>query len=107
MIRVTVSYAAREGARFDHAYYQNRHAALIREHLGAHGLRRLEIDQVLSDAAGNPAPVVAAAHMLFDDVAAFQAAMAAGGQPLMADVANYTDIPPQILISQVHVAYEG
>ena len=101
MIRITVSYPAREGARFDHGYYQQQHASLIRAQLGAHGLRRLEIDQVLSDGAGKSAPVVAAAHMLFDDLPAFKAAMAAGGKVLAADLPNYTDITPLVLISQV------
>lgn len=101
MIRISVSYPAREGAHFDHAYYQEQHAALIREKLGAHGMRRLEIDQVLSDGAGKAAPIVAAAHMLFDDIDAFRAAMAAGGKALAADMANYTDLQPQVLISQV------
>ncbi|MEP6873068.1 MAG: EthD family reductase [Burkholderiales bacterium] len=101
MIRVTVSYPTREGARFDHAYYQKQHAALIRELLTAHGLRRLEIDQALSDGAGKPAPVVAAAHMVFDDLVAFKSAMALGGKPLGADMTNYTDITPLVLISQI------
>lgn len=100
MIRITVSYPAREGARFDHAYYQQQHAALIRELLGAHGLRRLEIDQALSDGAGGQASVVAAAHMLFDELPAFQAAMVAAGKALADDMTNYTDIRPQVLICE-------
>lgn len=101
MIRVTVSYPAREGARFDSAYYQNQHAALVRELLGDHGLQRLEIDEALSDGAGKSAPVIAAAHMFFEDLAAFQAAMAVGGKALAADAANYTDVRPTVLISRV------
>jgi uncharacterized protein (TIGR02118 family) len=100
MIRISVSYAARDGARFDHAYYQQRHAALIRELLGGHGLRRLEIDQALSDGAGGRAPVVAVAHMLFDDVPSFKAGMAAAGKALADDMVHYTDIRPQVLICE-------
>lgn len=100
MIRVTVSYPARAEARFDHAYYGQHHAALIRELLGPHGLRRLEIDQVLSDGAGGPPPVIACAHMLFDDLPAFQAAMKAAGRPLAADLTNYTDVTPFVTISR-------
>lgn len=101
MIRITVSYPAKEGARFDHAYYQQQHAALIREKLDAHGLRRLEIDRAVSDGAGKAAPIIAAAHMLFDTIEAFKAAMAAGGKALAADMANYTDLQPQVLISEI------
>jgi fatty-acyl-CoA synthase len=101
MIRVTVSYAGAAGQRFDHAYYQAQHRALIQRLLGEHGLQRVEMDQCLADGAGGPPPVVAAAHLLFDTLAGFQAGMAAQGAALMQDIANYTDIAPAILISEM------
>ena len=54
----------------------------------------------LSNGAGQPAPVVAAAHLLFTDMASFQAAMAAAGKVVNADIRNYTSIVPNILISE-------
>lgn len=101
MIRVTVSYPAAEGKRFDHSYYQVTHAALIRELLTPHGLQRLEIDKCLSDGAGNAPSVVAAAHMVFGDVDAFKAGMAVAGKPLAADMKNYTDTVPTVVISEM------
>ena len=44
---------------------------------------------------------VAAAHMFFNDAAAFKAAMGAEGKVLGADRTNYTDIIPVVVISQV------
>lgn len=99
MIRVTVSYPATAGQRFDHDYYQTHHAALIRELLTPHGLQRVEIDQCLSDGAGQSPSIVAAAHMQFADVDAFKAGMAAAGKTLVADLKNYTDTAPVVLIS--------
>lgn len=101
MIRVTVSYAGAAGKRFDHAYYQDQHRALIQRLLGEHGLQRVEMDQCLADGAGGPPPVVAVAHLLFDTLAGFQAGMAAQGAALMQDIANYTDIAPTILLSEM------
>lgn len=101
MIRVTVSYPASAGQRFDHTYYQTSHAALIRELLEPHGLRRVDIDQCLADGAGHPPPIVAAAHMLFDDLDAFKAGMAAAGKALAVDLKNYTDTVPTVVISSV------
>ena len=101
MIRVTVSYPAAEGQRFDHRYYQTAHAALIRELLTPHGLQRLEMDQCLADGAGKAPPVVAAAHMVFRDVDAFKAGMAVAGKPLAADMKNYTDTVPAVIISEM------
>lgn len=101
MIRITVSYPATEGQRFDHSYYQNTHAALIRELLTPHGLQRVEIDQCVADGAGNAPPIVAAAHMVFSDLAAFKAGMAVAGKPLAVDMKNYTDTAPTVVISEM------
>ena len=101
MIRVTVSYPAAPGKRFDHAYYQNNHRALIVEKLTPHGLVRCEMDQCLADGAGKAPPIVASAHMLFNDLAGFQAGMGASGKALMGDVPNYTDIVPTIVVSEM------
>ena len=101
MIRVTISYPAQDGARFDFDYYQSKHADLVKAQLEAHGMHGLEINKPLADGAGKAPPVVALASMLFNDMASFKAAMAAGGKALAIDTPNYTDIKPIVLISQV------
>lgn len=101
MIRVTVSYPSHKGYQFNHAYYQSTHAQLIRDKLGAHGLIKLEVDQALSDSAGKPPASVAAAHMFFNDIDIFKAAMGAEGKLLGDDRENYTNIIPVVVISQV------
>jgi uncharacterized protein (TIGR02118 family) len=101
MIRVTVSYPAGEGKTFDHAYYQSKHRALIESVLGKHGLVRVEMDRCLADGAGGPPPNVAAAHLIMETMAGFQAGMAAGGATLMGDIPRYTNIAPTILVSEM------
>jgi uncharacterized protein (TIGR02118 family) len=101
MIRVTISYPAQDGARFDFDYYQSKHAELVKAQLAPHGMQDLEINQPLSDGAGKAPPVVALASMLYKDMASFKAAMAAGGKAIAIDTPNYTDIKPTVLISQV------
>ena len=103
MIRVTVSYPATAGATFDHAYYESRHRELVQSLMGPHGLVRVEMDRGLSDGSGKPAPVVAAAHLLFPDMESFQAAMGVAGKAVNADIRNYTNIVPSILISETLV----
>lgn len=100
MIRVTVSYPAGEGKTFDHDYYQDKHRSLIQSTMTAHGLVRVEMDRCLSDAAGNAPRIVAAAHMVFATMDDFKKAMGAAGKTVTADVANYTNIAPEILISE-------
>ena len=101
MIRVTVSYPNAEGKRFDHAYYQAQHRKLLMDRLAEHGLQRVEMDKALSDGAGGKPAVVASAHLIFADIAGFQKGMGAHGREIMGDIANYTDISPAILISEM------
>ena len=101
MIRITVSYPATPGTRFDHDYYRHQHRQLLLDRLGPLGLQRVEIDKCLADGAGGTPPVVAAAHMFFTGLPEFQSALAQHGAEIMGDIRNYTDIRPQILISAV------
>ncbi|WP_158290189.1 EthD family reductase [Ramlibacter sp. WS9] len=101
MIRITVSYPNAEGKRFDHTYYQTQHRKLLMDRLAEHGLQRVEMDKALADGAGGKPPVVAAAHLVFTDMTGFQKGMAAHGREIMGDLANYTDIAPAILISEM------
>lgn len=101
MIRVTVSYPNVEGQRFDHSYYQAQHRKLLMDRLAEHGLQRVEMDKALADGAGGKPPVLALAHLIFMDMAGFQNGMKAHGREIMGDIANYTDISPAILISEM------
>jgi len=96
-----VSYPNVEGKRFDHAYYQAQHRQLLMDRLAQHGLQRVEMDKALADGSGGVPPVVAAAHLIFTDLASFQQGMKAHGREIMGDLANYTDITPAILISEM------
>jgi len=52
-------------------------------------------------APGAPPPFLAAAHLHFDSVEAFQGAFAPHAEPIMSDVPNYTNTTPVIQISEV------
>jgi uncharacterized protein (TIGR02118 family) len=96
MIRVLVAYPRTEGTRFDADYYEATHMALVRSKLP--GIVRAEADIALDDTQ----PYYAVAHMVFESVEAFGAAMGAptAGE-VMADIANYTDVAPTLQISPV------
>ena len=102
MIRVSVLYPMGEGKKFDAAYYMQKHMSLVRERLKGLGLVRAEVDKgVAGGAPGAPAPFVYIAHLYFNSVADFQKAMGAHGKEIMADVPNYTNIQPQVQISEI------
>ena len=92
MIRLTVFYPKSEGSTFDHEYYRNNHVPLVGKTWNVGG----EIDK------GINGPHEAAVHFFFESMDQFQAAMAhEGTKEIMADVANYTNITPQMQISEV------
>jgi uncharacterized protein (TIGR02118 family) len=102
MTRITVLYANEPGKKFDHDYYKNKHMKLVTERLKAFGLIRTEVDKgVAGGAPGAPAPYVAIGHVYFPSLEGFQKGMGQHGKEIMADVPNYTNIPPQIQISEV------
>lgn len=102
MIRVTVLYPHKPEGKFDHAYYANQHMKMVNEKLGPMGLVKSEIDKGVGGAsAGSPPPYVALGHLVFNSIEDFQKAFAAHGEEIMSDTPNYTDIEPQIQISEI------
>jgi uncharacterized protein (TIGR02118 family) len=103
MIRVSVLYPKKDGARFDWAYYTGTHVPLVGLKLGS-ALKSVAIEQgIAGGAPGSPAPFVAIANLTFDSVAAFEAAFAPHANEIMADIPRYTSIEPIIQISEVKI----
>jgi uncharacterized protein (TIGR02118 family) len=103
MFKVSVLYPNQAGATFDHAYYLNRHMPLVAEKLGS-ALVRYTVDKGLGGGApGSPPAFVASCALYVNTLEAFQAGMAAHGPQIMADIPNYTNVAPQIEVSEVVV----
>jgi uncharacterized protein (TIGR02118 family) len=106
MIKVTVMYANAPGARFDHAYYRDKHMPLVKARMGDR-CKYYTVDRGLAGGApGAPAPYVAMCHIFCDSVEAFQAGFGPHAKEIMGDIANYTDRTPVIQISEVVVSGE-
>lgn len=102
MIRVSVMYPSGEGKKFNHDYYANQHMGLVHKRLDSLGLIRTEVDKgVAGGAPGDTPPYAAIGHVYFSSLAAFQAAMKPHGKELFDDVPNFTDIDPQVQISEI------
>jgi uncharacterized protein (TIGR02118 family) len=103
MIKVSVMYANAPGARFDHAYYRDTHMPMLQARLGD-ACRHYTIDRgITGGAPGQRAAFIAMCHVYCDSIHAFESAFAPHAAEIMADVANYTDLKPQIQISDVVV----
>jgi uncharacterized protein (TIGR02118 family) len=96
----TVLYPARDGAKFDHAYYEATHIPLAREAFAATGLTGVQVLKGLSAGDGGPAPFIVIVNLTFRDAAALQASLGGPRAPeVLADVPRFTDIQPIVQIS--------
>jgi len=103
MIKVSVLYPNRPGAKFDMTYYCEKHIPMVQQKLGA-ACKRVAVEHGTAGMApGAPPAFIAMGHLYCDSVAAFQTAFAPHAQTIMADIANYTDIEPTIQISDVKI----
>lgn len=102
MIRMSVMYPSGAGKKFDVDYYATRHMDLVKSRWNGMGLVRAEVDKGLAGGApGAPAPFVAIGHVYFGSLDELQKAVKAHGAELFADVPNFTDISPQVQISEI------
>jgi uncharacterized protein (TIGR02118 family) len=101
VIKVSVMYPYRPGAKFDMDYYCDSHMPLVQRVLRP-AIKGLAVDKGLAGGAlGSTPAYVAVGHLLFDSVEEFQAAFAANGNTILADIPTYTDIEPVLQISEV------
>ena len=103
MIKVSFFYPNKDGARFDHQYFQKNHMGkLVNDRWSPMGLKQFGVEKGLAGGApGAPAPYVASAYVVFDSVEAFQKAFAAHGEEIVADIKNYTDLEPIVQVSEI------
>jgi uncharacterized protein (TIGR02118 family) len=103
VIKVSVLYPHRAGAKFDMDYYCDSHMPLVERKLRP-ALRGIAVDKGLAGGTPGSAPeYVAAGHLLFDSVSAFENAFAPNADAILGDIPNYTDIEPVIQISEIMI----
>ena len=103
MIKVSVMYPNTPGAKFDHAYYKDKHMPLVKARMGE-ACKFYTVDKgVAGGAPEAPATYVAMCHIFCDSVEAFQKGFGPHAKEIMADIPNYTDLAPVIQISDVVV----
>ena len=103
MIKITVMYPYTEGARFDHAYYRDRHMPLVKARLGS-TCAYYTIDKGLTGGApGQPPAFAAMCAFICDSVEGYEAAIQPHRAEILGDIANYTDIVPVVQVSEVVV----
>ena len=92
-----------QSARFDMAYYCEKHMPMVQARIGA-ACTGFTVDAGLAGGApGAPAPYAAIGALHVTSLEAFQAAMGKHGAEIMGDVPNYTDAQPVLQISEAKV----
>lgn len=94
-----VMYPIADDTTFDYDYYFATHMKLVAQYMGTN-LQSTFVTKGLAGGPKTPPGFYAIATMVFGDQAAMDAAMAASG-PVLADIPNFTNCQPQMLVGQV------
>lgn len=104
LIKVSIMYPAGEGKTFDMDYYETKHMPMVAGFLGDN-LVKYTIERALASGIPNqPLPYVAIGTFYVKNLPDYQAAIAPNRDAIRADIANYTNIAPVILVSELVVA---
>lgn len=94
-----VIYPIGDGTTFDYDYYASTHMELVGQHMGAH-IEKAVVTKGLAGGPDTPPSIHAIATIVFADQDAMNSAMGAAG-PVMADIPNFTNVQPTILVGEV------
>lgn len=101
MIKVSLLYPNGPDAWFDMEYYCAMHMKMAFERLNP---KSMAVERGLSGGElGSPAKYVAMGHLYFDSVDAARTAFSGPLEELRADMPNYTNIKPEMQISEVEI----
>jgi uncharacterized protein (TIGR02118 family) len=103
MLSVNVVYANRIDATFDFEYYMAKHIPMVSQLLQT----TIEVHRGVASADGSQPSIVCVARIAIRNLEEYQAGMAAHGQQIISDVANYTNIQPMVQIDELVVQKEG
>lgn len=100
MSTLSIVYPRTQGSKFDYAYYRTRHMQLVAERWGPMGLAGGEALLGSASADGSDAPYYAIGIVHFETEDQLRAALASdAGADLIADIAIFTDVKPDIQIN--------
>ncbi|WP_209401419.1 EthD family reductase [Pseudozobellia sp. WGM2] len=100
-IKVSIMYPFSEDTTFDMKYYETKHMPMVAEYLGSN-LVNYTIEKGLASGAPNtPMAFIAIGTFYVKNLSDYQASIGSNIDTIRSDFANYTDIRPVILISEI------
>ena len=101
LIKIAVMYPYAEGKTFNIEYYETKHMPMVAGYLGSN-LVKYTIEKGLASGIPNqPLPYMAIGTFYVKSLKDYQAAVAPNRDAIRADFANYTNVSPVILVSEV------
>ena len=101
MYCLTVSYPKAESTHFDLEYYQQTHIPLCARLFAEHGYLGSVLRTDEGKGPGSGELSYASIDLLFESREQLQAALAAAGQEVSADLVNYTDARPRMSFAEI------
>lgn len=101
LVKISIMYPYSEGKTFNMEYYENKHMPMVAGFLGSN-LVKYTIEKGLSSGIPNqPLPFMAIGTFYVKSLSEYQAAIAPNRDAIRTDFANYTNVVPMILVSEV------
>ncbi|MEL0081784.1 MAG: EthD family reductase [Gammaproteobacteria bacterium] len=104
MIKVSVIYPCSDDSQFDIDYYCESHMPMVQGLLGEACTGIAAEEGIAGGAPGAPAPYHAMGHLYFNSIEDFQTSFGPNAEQIMADVPNYTNVDPTLVVSKVRIA---
>lgn len=101
LIKISIMYPFAEGKTFDIDYYETKHMPMVAAYLGSNLVRYTVEKGIASGVPDQPLPYMAIGTFYVKSLADYQAAMAPNIGGIRADIPNYTNAVPIILVSEV------
>ena len=104
MVRVSIFYPSKPGARFDVDYYLETHMPLAIGLLGA-AVKGVSVEiGVVGGLPDQLPPFTAICAFTCESIEAFTSAFLPNADVLQGDIPNYTDIAPVIQVSEIRLS---
>jgi uncharacterized protein (TIGR02118 family) len=101
LIKVSVMYPFAEGKTFNMEYYEAKHMPMVAAFLGSNLVKYTIEKGVASGIPNQPLPYMAIGTFYVKSLSEYQAAIGPNRDAIRADFANYTNVLPVILVSEV------
>jgi len=101
LIKVSIMYPFAEGKTFNMEYYETKHMPMVAGFLGSKLVKYTIEKGVASGLPNTPLPYMAIGSFYVKSLADYQAAIGPNITAIRSDIANYTNVAPVILVSEV------